>query len=377
MTDRDNWNQKIIDEFRATGGEVGGQFAGAPLLLLTTTGAKTGRKHTTPMMYLADGDRLAVFVSKAGASTNPDWCRNLLADPRATVDVGSETFEVDAEPAARRGAGSSLRHPVRALPGLRGVSGEDDPGDPRGPLETRRIVSASPDPTRVLVVTAHPDDVDFGAAGSIATWTDQGIPVSYCIVTDGAAGSAVPGIEAAALRQIRQDEQRKAAAEVGVTDVHFLGYPDGSLVVSLKLRRDIARMIRIVRPDRVVCQSPERNWERIRASHPDHLAAGEATLQAVYPDARNPYAYPELLEAGLEPHVVEEVWLMASPRSTRGVDITATIERKLGALRSHQSQLAETANLEEMIRSWAANNAVALGMPEGRLAEAFQVVDTR
>lgn len=102
MTGRDNWNQKIIDEFRATGGEVGGQFAGAPLLLLTTTGAKTGRKHTTPM---ADGDRLAVFASKAGASTNPDWYRNLLADPRATVDVGSETFEVDAEPAAREERG--------------------------------------------------------------------------------------------------------------------------------------------------------------------------------------------------------------------------------------------------------------------------------
>ncbi len=238
-------------------------------------------------------------------------------------------------------------------------------------------MSASPDPTTVLVVTAHPDDVDFGAAGSIATWTDQGIRVTYCIVTDGAAGSAIPGIEAAALRQIRQDEQRKAAAEVGVTDVHFLGYPDGSLVVSLELRRDIARMIRIVRPDRVVCQSPERNWERIRASHPDHLAAGEATLQAVYPDARNPYAHPELLEAGLAPHVVEEVWLMAAPRSTRGVDITATIERKLSALRSHQSQLAETANLDEMIRSWATANAVALQMPEGRLAEAFQVVDTR
>jgi deazaflavin-dependent oxidoreductase (nitroreductase family) len=101
MTDRDNWNQKIIDEFRATGGEVGGQFAGAPLLLLTTTGAKTGRKHTTPVMYLADGDRLAVFASKAGAPTDPDWYRNLLAPPRATVDVGSETFEVDAETAAR------------------------------------------------------------------------------------------------------------------------------------------------------------------------------------------------------------------------------------------------------------------------------------
>ena len=238
-------------------------------------------------------------------------------------------------------------------------------------------MSGSPDPARVLVVTAHPDDVDFGVAGSVATWTDKNISVTYCIVTNGSAGSAIPGIETGALAQIRQDEQRKAAAEVGVTDVHFLGYSDGSLEVSLELRRDIARMIRIVRPERVVCQSPERNWDRIRASHPDHLAAGEATLQAVYPDARNPYSYPELLAAGLEPHVVEEVWLMASPRSTHGVDITATIERKIAALRSHQSQLADAENLEEMIRSWGAATATALGLPAGRLAEGFQVVDTR
>ena len=101
MSEYENWNQKIIDEFRANGGEVGGQFAGAPLLLLTTTGAKSGQKHTTPVMYLADGDRLVVFASKAGAPTDPDWYRNLLAHPRATVEVGPETFEVDAESAGR------------------------------------------------------------------------------------------------------------------------------------------------------------------------------------------------------------------------------------------------------------------------------------
>jgi len=101
MTYINDWNQKIIDEFRSTGGNLGGQFAGDPVLLLTTTGAKTGRKHTTPVMYLADGDRLAVFASKAGAATNPDWYHNLLAHPRATVEVGSETFEVDANVADR------------------------------------------------------------------------------------------------------------------------------------------------------------------------------------------------------------------------------------------------------------------------------------
>jgi LmbE family N-acetylglucosaminyl deacetylase len=232
-------------------------------------------------------------------------------------------------------------------------------------------------PERVLVITAHPDDVDFGAAGSVATWTEQGIDVTYCIVTDGAAGSADPNVDLSTLAQIRQDEQRKAAAEVGVLCVHFLGYPDGSLEVSLQLRRDITRVIRIVRPERVVCQSPERNWDRIRASHPDHLAAGEATLQAVYPDARNPHSYPELLADGLEPHAVEEVWLMASPRSGRGVDITSNIERKIAALRCHRSQLADPDKLEELIRSWTAATAASLGLPEGRLAESFQVVDTR
>jgi LmbE family N-acetylglucosaminyl deacetylase len=238
-------------------------------------------------------------------------------------------------------------------------------------------VSEPGDPAKVLVVTAHPDDVDFGAAGSVATWTERGIDVAYCIVTDGAAGSADPTIDLSKLVEVRQTEQRAAAAEVGVSDVHFLGYPDGALEVSAGLRRDICRVIRLVRPDRVVGQSPERNWDRIRASHPDHLAAGEATLQAVYPDARNPYSHPELLAAGLQPHVVEEVWLMASPRSDVGVDITSTVDRKLAALRCHRSQVADPAQLEELIRSWTASTAKSLGMPEGRLAEAFQVVDTR
>jgi len=100
LSEYNDWNQKIIDEFRSSGGHVGGQFAGAPLLLLTSTGAKTGEKRTTPMMYLVDGDRLAVFASKAGAPTNPDWYHNLLAHPRATIEVGTDTFDVDAEVAS-------------------------------------------------------------------------------------------------------------------------------------------------------------------------------------------------------------------------------------------------------------------------------------
>ena len=229
---------------------------------------------------------------------------------------------------------------------------------------------------KVLVVTAHPDDVDFGSAGSVATWTSEGIDVAYCIITDGAAGSADPDVNLTELADRRQSEQRKAAAEVGVSDVRFLGYPDGRLEVSYDLRRDISRVIRDVRPSRVVCQSPERNWDRIRASHPYHLAAGEATLQAVYPDARNPYAHPDLLSAGLEPHEVGEVWLMASPRADRYVDITAVIERKLAALSCHESQIAEPQRLEEIVRRWTQATAERAGFGADHYAEAFQVVDT-
>jgi LmbE family N-acetylglucosaminyl deacetylase len=229
---------------------------------------------------------------------------------------------------------------------------------------------------KVLVVTAHPDDVDFGSAGTVATWTAEGTEVTYCIITDGAAGSADPEVDPRDLVGRRQSEQRKAAAEVGVSEVRFLGYPDGRLEVTYELRRDLSRVIRQVRPDRVLCQSPERNWERVRASHPDHLAAGEATLQAVYPDARNPYAHPELLAEGLDPHEVGEVWLMASPQADHYVDITTVIERKLAALACHESQIADPTELDKIVRRWTQATAERAGLGSGHYAEAFQVVDT-
>ncbi|MSW05560.1 MAG: PIG-L family deacetylase, partial [Actinobacteria bacterium] len=139
---------------------------------------------------------------------------------------------------------------------------------------------------RILVVSAHPDDVDFGAAGSIATWTDAGIEVSYCLVTDGDAGGSDNTITRAEMGQIRRREQTDAAAKVGVTDLHFLAHSDGRVMASIELRRDLSRVIRMVKPNRVLIQSPERNWDRIYASHPDHLAAGEAAMAVVYPDAR-------------------------------------------------------------------------------------------
>lgn len=233
--------------------------------------------------------------------------------------------------------------------------------------------------TRALVVVAHPDDLDFGAGGTIASWTEQGIDVSYCICTDGDAGGFDPDVARSDIGGIRQAEQRAAAKELGVEDVSFLGYPDGRLVVSVELRRDISRVIRQKRPDRVLMQSPDRNWERIYASHPDHLASGEASIAAVYPDARNPFAHLDLAAEGHEAWTVSEVWLMAGPAESNNhyVDVTDTFERKLAALRAHESQTGHMDDLEERLRGWLGMNATAAELPEGRLAEAFRVIDTR
>ena len=231
---------------------------------------------------------------------------------------------------------------------------------------------------RALVVVAHPDDVDFGAGGTIATWTDAGIAVTYCIATDGDAGGFDPAVPRDQIGGIRQAEQRAAAKEVGVEDVVFLGYPDGQLTPSFDLRRDISRVIRQVRPQRLLMQSPEINWERIGASHPDHRAAGEAALCAVYPDARNPFTHLELAAEGLEAWSVSETWVMAAGQGAdRYVDVTDVFERKVAALRRHESQTAHMDDLEGMLRMWLGRNAAAAGLPEGRLAEGFRVVDTR
>ncbi len=229
--------------------------------------------------------------------------------------------------------------------------------------------------SRILVVTAHPDDVDFGVAGSVAMWAKSGTEVAYCVITDGDAGGSDRSISRAEMASLRRDEQRAAAAEVGVTDVTFLGYPDGRLVPSFDLRRDLSRVVRQFKPDRMVCQSPERNWERIGASHPDHLAAGEAAVCVAYPDARNPFAYPELLEEGLEPFSVRQLWLMAAPVPNRAVDITDTFERKLAALKCHRSQVGEGDWLEERLRTWFTDGARRAGLPFGRLAETFQAIE--
>jgi LmbE family N-acetylglucosaminyl deacetylase len=229
---------------------------------------------------------------------------------------------------------------------------------------------------RILVITAHPDDVDFGAAGTIARWTDAGIEVSYCVVTNGDAGGSDQSVSRADMVTIRQAEQTAAAKQVGVHDLHFLGYPDGLVEATIGLRRDLARVIRLLRPDRVLCPSPERNYLRMGTSHPDHRAVGASALDAVYPDSRNPFAFPELLAAEkLEPWTVREVWISGSPAPTHYVDITDTFGRKIAALRSHASQISDPVGLEERLRGWLGSAAAAGGLPAGSLAESFQVLE--
>lgn len=230
--------------------------------------------------------------------------------------------------------------------------------------------------TRVLGVFAHPDDVDFAAGGTIARWVSDGLDVAYVLVTRGGSGGFddTPREEIPALREA---EQRAAAAELGVEEIEFLtGYPDGTLTASIGLRRDVARAIRRFRPDRVLTTSPLRRWERIAGpSHPDHLAVGEATTCAIYPDARNRFAFPELLDEGLKPWVVREVWYAGGPNPDHVIDVTATYPAKLAALLRHATQTSHV-DLDTLLRDRLTTTARTCGLPEGRLAEAFTVLRT-
>ena len=168
----------------------------------------------------------------------------------------------------------------------------------------------------------------------------------------------------------------EAGRILGVTNIRYLNYRDGSLFPSLELRKDIVREIRRSRPDRMLIQSPERNYDRIFASHPDHLAAGETALQAVYPDSRNPFAFTDLMADGFEPYRVREVWMTGTPNANHFVDVTDTFDKKIAALHAHASQTAHNKEMAAMVRAWGERNAASQGLAEGRLAEIFRVINT-
>jgi LmbE family N-acetylglucosaminyl deacetylase len=195
---------------------------------------------------------------------------------------------------------------------------------------------------KVMVVSAHPDDPDFGAGGSVARLADSGAEVTYVIVTDGRQGGEDPTQKDSELVAIRQKEQKAAAKVLGVKKIEFLGYKDGHLSPDLKLRRDIVRMIRKHKPELVITHIPGRVLDApMGGSHPDHLAVGEATMAAVYPDSRNPRAFRSLLKAGFAPHEVKEVWIPFWTLGDYYVDVTKTLERKIEALKKHKSQVAK------------------------------------
>jgi LmbE family N-acetylglucosaminyl deacetylase len=227
------------------------------------------------------------------------------------------------------------------------------------------------DVRRILVVVAHPDDAEFGCAGSVARWVANGCEVFYCLLTSGNRGSDDPAMTPERLAAMRETEQRAAARVLGVTDVAFLRYPDGEVEDTREARRDVVREIRRARPDRIVAQNPFGSLNPY-SGHRDHRHAGRLALDAVYPYARDRMHFPELLAEGFEPHKVRQVYLMGHDEPDVVLDITATMDRKLKALRCHASQLRDFPGVEGRVRERAAD----LGKPHGyTYAEAFRSID--
>lgn len=246
--------------------------------------------------------------------------------------------------------------------------------------ETPKFLPAPPlaetQVARIVIGVAHHDDIEFGAAGSVAHWVRQGAQVTYIIITDGGAGSNTPGIVRADLVARRKEEQMAAAAAVGVTDVRFLGYQDGVLQPTIDLRRDIVRILREVKPDRVVCQDPTTVFFGDNyINHPDHRAAGEAMLYSVFPSSETRPIFAELLDEGLEPHKVRELYVTLTTSPTHFVDITETLDAKLDSLRCHVSQLGEGEDAENGALKWIRERNAEVGAMVGvPAAELFKVM---
>jgi len=229
-------------------------------------------------------------------------------------------------------------------------------------------------PKRILAIGAHPDDIDFGAAASLALWAKAGAEVYYLIVTDGSKGTADHEISSDELVKMRRYEQRAAAKAIGAKDVHFLKYVDSELEVTRELKRDLVRAIREVKPDTVITMDPTSVYSSRRGfiNHPDHRAVGQATLDAVYPLARDHLEFPELIEEGLEPHKIAHVLLINLDTQDWLVDVSEVFDLKLAALGKHASQISDINATFEMVRHWSAELGKTAGCD---YAEGFVRID--
>jgi len=229
-----------------------------------------------------------------------------------------------------------------------------------------------PTPDRVLVVAAHPDDIEFGAAGTVARWVGEGAEARYLLITRGDKGSDDPAADPIALAALREGEQRAAAAEIGVTAVDFLDEPDGQVEPSLRLREHVTRAIRAYRPEIVMSHDPtvlfvNNEW----VNHPDHRAVGTVVVDAVFPTARDPLNFPEHLAAGLAAWKVAELFLWSTNEANQLVDIGATLERKIAALAHHVSQFRDFGETARWLRRGAEELGERAGYPA---AEGFRRV---
>jgi LmbE family N-acetylglucosaminyl deacetylase len=229
-----------------------------------------------------------------------------------------------------------------------------------------------------MSIMAHPDDAEFSSTGTLMTWINEGYDAYICVITDASAGGPDEATDLSpAERQktvdTRKAEQLEAAKRLGLKGVIHLDYPDGRLYPTLQLRRDIVRVLRTYKPTRVICQSPERYWGTplgIARYHPDHMAAGTATLAALYPASQNPWDFPELMtQEGLLPHKVKEIYIVGTPQPNIAIDISAVFERKLYALHAHASQVgAENPELDARMHQWSTELGEKYGLP---MAEVF------
>lgn len=221
-------------------------------------------------------------------------------------------------------------------------------------------------PAQVMVITPHPDDAEYGVAGTVARWAREGKAIIYVVCTNGDKGTSDANTKPEEVAKIREREQLAAAKLLGVREVIFLRHPDQSLEDTPQFRKEIVRLIRMYRPETVVTADPYRRY----IWHRDHRITGQVTLDAVFPYARDRLSYPDLLDEGLNPHYVREVLLWASEDPNYRSDITDTFDIKVAALRCHKSQIGQNPSPE--LEKWLRQRAEMMAEGEDlELAEAF------